>query len=179
MEGDGIMAKAPKLTKAQRENAERADLLDKEPTQLHIDMATWLVQKTGFEPSDFDEMVKIVQLTRVLLTVFQKSDINQQRLRESAQAREQADKERAAQAKNDSTASGNGRKRGKGTTATAEPAEEAPKGSRGRSRKGGVTTETAPAATGGAKGGRRGGRRTAAAAAATGGGDEVSNENPF
>lgn len=167
------MIKEPKLTKAERVNAERADLVEKPPTRLHYEQAAYTIEMTGYQPPNWEDFVKAFQLCRVLLTHFQRSEVNQARLAESARAKEAeaepAEEPEPAAAK---PARGRGRRAAQ-TTATTQADAPAPKG---RGRRGKAATATAEATT--APKGRRG-RRPAAAVAAAEADTVDANENPF
>lgn len=81
-------------TKAKaKKTAERADLVEKEPTQLHSDFTAYIQEQTGYEADE-----KSVQLATILRMDFQKSDANQARLQAAKSAREQVAQERAERA---------------------------------------------------------------------------------
>jgi hypothetical protein len=74
-------------------NAPRADLAEREPTQMHTDFADWIAEQTGVEVD-----VKSIQLGTLLRGEFQKSEINQSRMAASKEAKEAAAEARAAKA---------------------------------------------------------------------------------
>jgi hypothetical protein len=54
-------------------------LVEKEPSDLHEDLADFICDLTGFEPENKEEFVKAVQMTAVLRMVYQRSDRNKKR----------------------------------------------------------------------------------------------------
>ncbi len=72
---------APKVKKSDLPEDQRdwTYLADKEPTDLHEDMADWIAEVTGLEVEDREAFIKAVQLTAVLRHVYQRSDRNKAR----------------------------------------------------------------------------------------------------
>jgi hypothetical protein len=73
-----------------------AYLMDKEPTQLHLNYQAWLKETTGVELD-----LKTIQVVCVTRMAFQRSEANQKELqsRKQAWAKQQADRKKAAAAK--------------------------------------------------------------------------------
>lgn len=69
-----------------------AHLLDKDPTDLHVRFAAWLVENTGLEEDEVD--VRTVQLACSLRIPFQQSDENQAVLAAKREAAEKRDEEK-------------------------------------------------------------------------------------
>jgi hypothetical protein len=91
------MAPRPSKKEASKPAAPRADLVDKEPTDLHEGFAEYVQEQTGID----DFTAKHAQLAYVLMGKYQKSERNQERLAAAAQARQDlvAAREERAQAR--------------------------------------------------------------------------------
>jgi hypothetical protein len=76
--------------KAEAQEAPRADLLEKDPSEAHEALAEFIAEQTGYDPD-----VKTVQMVRVLYRPFIRSEEHQSRLDGARSAREQAEAEKA------------------------------------------------------------------------------------
>ncbi len=77
-------------TRTKAKDAPRADLLEKDPSELHTTFVDYIKEETGFDADP-----KTVQLAVLLRMEFQRSDMNQSRLASGKEARESAAQERA------------------------------------------------------------------------------------
>jgi len=144
-------------TKNSKVDPEYAKYLDKDPTTLMEHITEWILEKTGFDPSEGtpeEAFERGVELTVALRSHHQASEENQARLevaREAAEAREAEKAERRAERERVGAAA-----RGRLPKVADEDGSETPKPAR-RGRKAAVAAEEAPAETP-----KRRGRRTAA-----------------
>lgn len=90
------MANAKAKKPVETDEPKYAHLLDKDPTDLHVRFAAWLVENTGLEEDEVD--VRTVQLACSLRIPFQQSDENQAVLAAKREAAEKRDEDRLAKA---------------------------------------------------------------------------------
>lgn len=91
-----VVSTEPQATPEAGAEHEFAYLMDKEPTQLHLNYQAWLKETTGVELD-----LKTIQVVCVTRMAFQRSEANQSELkdRKAQWAKAQADKKKAAAAK--------------------------------------------------------------------------------
>jgi|SRR5882757_328945 len=144
-------------TKSSKVDPEYAKYLDKEPTTLMEHITEWILEKTGFDPSDStpeEAFERGVELTVALRSHHQASEENQARLevaREAAEAREAEKAERRAERERVGAAA-----RGRLPKPAADDDEEPKPARRGRKAAAQVAEEAPVEAP------KRRGRRTAA-----------------
>lgn len=69
----------PKKSDVPEDQRDWTYLAEKEPTDLHEDMAAWILEVTGYEPESTEDFLKAVQMTAVLRMPYQRSDRNKNR----------------------------------------------------------------------------------------------------
>jgi hypothetical protein len=111
--GRPVSAEVPEEVEA--EEKDYSTYLEKEPTDLQERFADWILDKTGYEPTDADDFATGVQLATALRMEFQRSPENQAVLEERRAAAEERAEEKATK-----PAAKRGRPR-----KTVEPVEDA------------------------------------------------------
>jgi hypothetical protein len=132
-------AKAPEPT----EEYEYGEYVDKEPTAVHKACAEWIEEMTGYEV-DIDTL----KLTLLLYNRFQKSEGNQERIRQSKENAARLAEEREARPAAKKAPAG---RRRQAAEVDEDEAEEAP----ARGRRGGATAVAGPAKKTATRGRRR------------------------